>query len=125
MEARRDRFESLAEDFQEVCRRAGIQKQLPHEKKSARSDRDYRRYYDESGDSRGAIHRTLDSTGRAMLVTTLALATGFLVFTQASMNNITNFGALTSFAIFMALVADFLLAPALMQVVHGRGPAAD
>ena len=40
------RFESLAEDFQEVCKRAGIQKQLPHEKKSLRSERDYRRYYD-------------------------------------------------------------------------------
>jgi hypothetical protein len=42
------RFESLAEDFQEVCRRAGIHKQLPHKKKSHRNDRDYRRYYDDA-----------------------------------------------------------------------------
>jgi hypothetical protein len=39
------RFESLSEDFAEVCRRLGIRKRLPHEKRSSRSDRDYRRYY--------------------------------------------------------------------------------
>jgi hypothetical protein len=85
----------------------------------------YRRYLEEGCDSRAAIHRTLETAGRAMLVTTLVLSSGFLIFTLSSMNNIFNFGMLTSFAIGVALLADFLLAPALMQVIHGRGSAAD
>jgi hypothetical protein len=84
----------------------------------------YRRYLEEGSDSRAAIHRTLETAGRAMLVTTLVLSSGFLIFTLSSMNNIFNFGMLTAFAIGVALLADFLLAPALMQVIHGRGPAA-
>jgi len=37
------RFERLAEDFQTVCRRIGIEAELPHEKRSP--NRDYRRLY--------------------------------------------------------------------------------
>jgi predicted RND superfamily exporter protein len=85
----------------------------------------YRRYLEAGSDSRTAIHQTLETAGRAMLVTTLVLSSGFLIFTLSSMNNIFNFGMLTSFAIFVALLADFLLAPALMQVIHGRGTAVD
>jgi hypothetical protein len=39
------RFESLAEDFDKVRLRLGIESRLPHAKRSAR--RDYRRYYTE------------------------------------------------------------------------------
>jgi len=78
----------------------------------------YRRYLEQTGDSREAIRHTLDTAGRAMLLTTLVLSTGFLIFTLSSMNNIFNFGILTAFAIAMALVADFLLAPALMHLLH-------
>jgi predicted RND superfamily exporter protein len=80
----------------------------------------YRRYLDEGSDSRLAIHRTLQTAGRAMLVTTLVLACGFLIFTLSSMSNIFNFGMLTAFAVSVALLADFLLAPALMQLIHER-----
>jgi len=80
----------------------------------------YRRCLEEGNDSRLAIHRTLETAGRAMLVTTLVLSSGFLIFTLSSMNNIFNFGMLTAFAIAVALLADFLLAPALMQVLHRR-----
>jgi hypothetical protein len=79
----------------------------------------YRRYLEAGHASRVAIHRTLETAGRAMLVTTLVLSCGFLIFTLSSMNNIFNFGMLTAFAIGVALLADFLLAPALMQVIHG------
>lgn len=78
----------------------------------------YRRYHAEGGDSREAIRKTLATTGRAMLFTTLALACGFLIFAFSSMNNVFNFGVLTSFAITMALLADILLAPALMHWIH-------
>jgi hypothetical protein len=85
----------------------------------------YRGYMEAGCDSRTAIHRTLETAGRAMLLTTLVLSGGFLIFTLSSMNNLFNFGMLTSFAIAVALLADFLLAPALMQVIHGRAAAPD
>ena len=45
-------------------------------------------------------------------------ALGFFIFVFASMNNLFNFGLLTAFTIVMALVADYLLAPALMVLVN-------
>jgi hypothetical protein len=79
----------------------------------------YRRYFGETGDSRESIRRTLSTAGRAMLFTTLVLSTGFFIFMLSSMNNLFNFGLLTGFAIIVALLADFLLAPALMRLIHG------
>ncbi|MBW2723755.1 MAG: MMPL family transporter, partial [Deltaproteobacteria bacterium] len=78
----------------------------------------YRRYYLEFGDSRTAIQHTLATTGRAMLFTTLVLASSFTIFMFSSMSNLFNFGAITSFAISIALLADILLAPALMHLIH-------
>ena len=81
----------------------------------------FRRYYEQSGDPRQAVYATLHSTGRAMLVTTIVLSVGFFIFVFASMNNLFAFGLLTAFTIVMALAADYLVAPALMVLVH-RGP---
>ena len=80
----------------------------------------FRRYYEQSGDPRQAVHETLHSTGRAMLVTTIVLSVGFFIFVFASMNNLFAFGLLTAFTIVMALAADYLVAPALMMVVHRK-----
>jgi len=81
----------------------------------------FRRYYEQSGDPEQAVHQTLQTTGRAMLVTTVVLASGFFIFVFASMNNLFNFGLLTAFTILMALAADYFVAPALMVVVHRKG----
>jgi predicted RND superfamily exporter protein len=83
----------------------------------------YSSYLESGCDSQTATRRTLETAGRAMLLTTLVLSSGFLIFTLSSMSNIFNFGMLTAFAIAVALLADFLLAPALMQIIHGRGAA--
>jgi hypothetical protein len=53
-----------------------------------------------------------------MLVTSVVLAVGFYIFTLASLNNIIDFGVLTGTAIVLALAANFVLAPALMVLVH-------
>jgi len=74
----------------------------------------FRRYYDQSGDPVQAVEATLMTTGRAMLVTTVVLSLGFFIFAFATMSNVRNFGLLTGFTIVMALLADYLLAPALM-----------
>ena len=78
----------------------------------------FRRYYEQSGDPKQAVYETLNTTGRAMLVTTIALSSGFFIFVFASMNNLFAFGLLTAFTILMALVADYLVAPALMVLVN-------
>ena len=80
----------------------------------------FRRYYEQSGDPKQAVHQTLQTTGRAMLVTTVVLASGFFIFVFATMNNLFNFGILTAFTILMALAADYFVAPALMVVVHRK-----
>ncbi|MBT6179599.1 MAG: MMPL family transporter [Deltaproteobacteria bacterium] len=76
--------------------------------------RDYRRHEDVDA----AIHRTLQHAGRAMLVTTIVLSVGFMTFTASEIHNLSNFGKLTTFTIVLALVADFLVAPALLKVTH-------
>jgi hypothetical protein len=81
----------------------------------------FRRYYDETGDVHGSVQRTLHTTGRAMLVTSVVLAVGFYIFTLASLNNVIHFGVLTGTAILLALAANFILAPALMVLVHKKG----
>jgi len=78
----------------------------------------FRRYYEQSGDPKQAVYETLNTTGRAMLVTTIALSIGFFIFVFASMNNLFAFGLLTAFTILMALVADYLVAPALMVLAN-------
>jgi len=76
----------------------------------------FRRYYNETGDVTEAIRQTLQTTGRAMLVTSVVLSIGFFVLMFASMNNVFYFGMLTGITIFLALLADFLLAPALLTL---------
>ena len=83
----------------------------------------FRRYYNETGDVTEAVRQTLHTAGRAMLVTTIVLSIGFFVLMFASMNNVFYFGMLTGITILLALLADFLLAPALLTIVikpHGH-----
>ncbi|NVM22769.1 MAG: MMPL family transporter [Desulfobacterales bacterium] len=80
----------------------------------------FRRYYEKSGDPKAAVHETLQTTGRAMLVTTIVLSIGFFIYAFATMGNIINFGILTGFTIMMALAADYFIAPALMVVVNKK-----
>ncbi len=77
----------------------------------------FRRYYDATGDPEEAVQRTLVGAGQAMLFTTLVLATGFLVYTQAYMVNLIAFGLLTTTAITLAFIADVTLAPALVTML--------
>ncbi len=78
----------------------------------------YRRYHHDTGDVREAVRRTLLTTGRAMLVTTVVLSIGFFIFSFSTLSNLVNFGLLTGFTIIAALLADFFLAPALMAQLH-------
>ncbi len=78
----------------------------------------FKKYYDETDDPKEAVNLTLQSTGRAMIVTTIVLSMGFFIYMFGTMKNTFDFGLLTGFAVSMALLADFFLAPALMMVTN-------
>ncbi len=77
----------------------------------------FRRFYDQCGNAREAVRMTLTTSGRAMLFTTIILGAGFFILILAELRSTSNFGLITGFTICMALIADFLLAPAMMMLL--------
>ena len=69
---------------------------------------------------RGLLGRRTLPPGRALLITSLVLCTGFFILMTASLNHLVRFGLFTGITIMIALAADFLLAPALMVVLAKR-----
>ena len=80
----------------------------------------FKRNLEQIQDVEQALIETLLTTGPAMLVTSLVLATGFFMFMLSTMNNLFNFGLLTGITILFALLSDFLLGPALMVLVNRK-----
>jgi len=80
----------------------------------------FQRYYARSGDSNEAIRRTLETTGQALLFTSVTLSLGFSVFLLSEMRNLAYFGLFTAVAIASAFLLDILVSPALM-VLANRG----
>ncbi|NIR29610.1 MAG: alpha/beta fold hydrolase [Gammaproteobacteria bacterium] len=72
-----------------------------------------------SGSVDHAVDATLRTTGRAILFTSLVLATGFMLYAASSMENLRNFGMLIALAIGLAFLADVFLAPALLKLAYG------
>ena len=87
----------------------------------------FRNYFSVYGDVRRAVQETFLTAGKAMLFTTLVLVAGFWLFMFGTMNNIFYFGLLTGLTLIFALAADFLLAPAIMELAirtkYGRSLA--
>jgi len=79
-------------------------------------------HYEESGDVQGAVEQTLLSTGAALLVTSAALAASFFLLMLGELRTLQHFGFLTGAAVILALLADLMLAPALLTLVLGREP---
>ena len=77
----------------------------------------FRRYYGETNNIRLAFRETFHTAGRALLVATVVLSLGFFIYMFASMNNLFHFGLLTGIAIILALVANFILAPAFVTLI--------
>ncbi len=85
----------------------------------------FSRYYDQYGDPEKATLKTLQTVGRAMLVTSLVLIAGFLcdLFSELALNK--NAGILIASTIFVALITDFLLAPAILSLVYKKHAGTD
>jgi len=79
----------------------------------------FRKYYYLSGDVYTAVRETMLGTGRALLITSLVLSTFFFSLVFGILHNTVIFGFYTGLIILVALLADFILLPALLAVVIG------
>ena len=64
-----------------------------------------------------AIHSTTRGVGLALLNTSLVLALGFSVFGMSDISHLVNFGLLTALTVMTALMADFLVLPAVILIL--------
>lgn len=76
----------------------------------------FKRYYIIHNDVDEAIRKTLHTSGRAILITSVVLSSGFIVFMFASMNNLFNFGLITGVTVIVAMVMNLTLTGALMKL---------
>ena len=111
-----------SDDFSTLKR---VQKTFVISRKTLRSLEDtvhfmynFQKYYTQSSDPYFAVRETLLGTGRALLITSLVLSTGFFILMLASLNHLIRFGFFTGIAILIALLADFLLVPAMMVLIR-------
>jgi uncharacterized protein len=79
-----------------------------------------RRQFDRTGNISIAIRETLHSTGRAIFITSMVLASGMAVAMTAELSSTANFGLITSTVILLALLADFFMVPALMFALYKK-----
>ena len=80
----------------------------------------FQRYFYRTGSGPEAVRQTLQTAGRAMLITSLILCSAFFVLLFASLKHTARFGYLTGMVILLALLADFVFAPALMVLIARR-----
>ncbi|WP_028580551.1 efflux RND transporter permease subunit [Desulfogranum japonicum] len=80
----------------------------------------FQRCYQQSADVEKAVHKTMQTTGRALFITSLVLCGGFYIYMIGTLNNNVRFGMITGTAIIFALAADFFLLPALLSIVYSR-----
>lgn len=66
-----------------------------------------------------AVAQTLHTSGRAMLMTSIVLALGFLVFTFSKLTSLFHFGFLSAICVVLAILSDFFMSPALMMHLSG------
>jgi hypothetical protein len=81
----------------------------------------YSRCCAEGQNTPDAIYNTLHTTGRAMVITTCLLVIAFGANVVSELSNVYRFGLLISMVAILALVSDFVVAPALLTLTR-RAP---
>jgi predicted RND superfamily exporter protein len=69
-----------------------------------------------------ALREAMGDVGRALLITSIALVLGFLVFGASELRAQATYGGLLAAAIVTALIADFFFMPALVLMLRPFGP---
>jgi len=72
------------------------------------------RYRRQGADAATAVRETLLTTGNALVITSLAISTGFFVQVFGTMISIRHSGFITGVTILIALLADLILSPAIV-----------
>jgi len=80
----------------------------------------FQKFYQNTGNVGQSVVTTLLGTGKAMLITSLVLSSGFFVLLAATLSHVHQFGIFAGLTILVALLGDFLLAPALMAIVYRK-----
>ena len=80
----------------------------------------FQRYLQKTGNPEEAVLRTLNTTGRTLLFTSVVLSIGFFSYTISEMNNLFSFGLITGLTILFAFLADLVVEPALMSLLHSK-----
>jgi hypothetical protein len=70
-----------------------------------------------TGDYAASMHRALRSTGRAIVLTTLVMIAGFIVFLSSDFKASQDFGLLASITIGAALLGSLLFLPAAIDMI--------
>ncbi len=83
----------------------------------------FRHYYYLTGSVKVAVEQTLHTSGRAMLVTSIVLSSGFFVYMLSDMKNLYNFGFYTGVCIVLGVFSEFLMSPALLMLTHRNEPS--
>ena len=82
----------------------------------------FRHEFLRSGSYEQALEASTADVGRALVITSVVLVAGFLVFLLSRLDSMGTFGVLLATTIGVALVADFLLMPALVLTWKPWGP---
>ncbi|UCH19561.1 MAG: MMPL family transporter [Deltaproteobacteria bacterium] len=80
----------------------------------------FQKFYNRRCDPYYAVQKTLLGVGRALIITSLVLATGFFILMCSSLKNLLNFGFFTGLTVIIALLADFVMATALLIMINPR-----
>jgi len=80
----------------------------------------YERARRAGADARSAVAASFRSCGRALVVTSLVLGLGFGAAAIGSLSTTVEFAVVSAAVIALALLADVVLLPALLVVVHGE-----
>jgi predicted RND superfamily exporter protein len=74
------------------------------------------------GNYEAALRATMQNVGRALIITSVVLIVGFLVYYVSTLDSMVMFGMLLAGTVLIALVADLLLLPAMILRLQVFGP---
>ncbi|MDY6933007.1 MAG: MMPL family transporter [Spirochaetota bacterium] len=81
----------------------------------------YKMEFDRLGNYEKALDIAIKDVGHAITLTTIILVSGFIILSFSQIDNTKYFGMLTSMCIFLALLADFFVTPALILLIKPFG----
>ncbi|HEY9035345.1 MAG TPA: efflux RND transporter permease subunit [Pseudomonadales bacterium] len=85
----------------------------------------FRKYANDIHDPREIVKRSLDTCGRAIVFTSIVLIGGFIVHITGMLSINKQFGFLLSLSILIALLANLLIAPAMMTLYWNKKSSLD